>query len=42
MHKLKPPLQKPLALVSVWLLYCLLLLAWFSYRQALKGWLCLN
>ena len=42
MHHLNHPQRKPLVLVSFWLTYCLVLLAWFGYRQALKGWLCLN
>jgi hypothetical protein len=42
MLKLESLLRNPLVLVSTWLMYCLLLLAWFSYRDALKGWLCLN
>ncbi len=35
-------LLTPSVLVSFWLIYCLVLLAWYSYRHALKAWLCLN
>jgi len=42
MRALKYPQTNPVVLVSFWLVYCLVLLAWFSYGQALKGWLCLN
>jgi hypothetical protein len=42
MRDLKNPQKNPVVLVSFWLVYCLVLLAWFSYSQALKGWLCLN